>query len=64
MNPIQILQQFIQFAKQRYGNGFDPKQMSTRMLGQNYNSPQEAWDKMLESGKISQEQYNKYRNLI
>ena len=64
MNLMQMLPLFIQSAKQRYGNGFDPKQMSTRMLGQNYNSPQEAWDKMLESGKISQEQYNKYRNLI
>lgn len=32
--------------------------------GQNYNSPREAWDKMLESGKISQEQYNKYINMI
>lgn len=38
--------------------------VGTTMLGQNYNSPQEAWDKMLKSGRISQEQYNKYRNLI
>lgn len=64
MDIIKILKQFIQVIQQRYGNGFDPKQVSTRMLGQNYNSPREAWDKMLESGKISQEQYNKYINMI
>lgn len=64
MNIMQELPKFIQSVKQRHGNNFDPRQIVFLMLGNKYDSPQEAWYQMLQSGRISQEQYNKYMKNI
>lgn len=56
-NLLQILPQFIQGAKQQYGNNIDPRQIVINRLGQNCNSPQEALQLMLQSGRINPQQY-------
>ena len=57
MNLMQMLPQFIQGAKQRHGDNFNPQQTVQNMLGQNCNTPQEALQLMLKAGKINEQQY-------
>lgn len=57
MNLMQMLPQFIQGAKQWHGDNFNPQQTVQNMLGQNCNTPQEALQLMLQSGRINQQQY-------
>jgi len=57
MDLMQMLPQFVQSAKQRYGNDFNPQQTVQNMLGQNCNTPQDALQLMLKAGKINEQQY-------
>lgn len=57
MDLMQILPQFIQGAKRQHGDNFNPQQTVQNMLGQNCNTPQEALQLMLQSGRINQQQY-------
>ena len=64
MNPFDAIKMFMQNTQQRYGNNFDPSVMAKNMLGGNCNSPQEALDLLLRSGRISQEQYNTFVKML
>lgn len=64
MNPFDAIKMFMQNTQQRYGNNFDPSVMAKNMLGGNCNTPQEALDLLLRSGRISQEQYNTFVKML
>ena len=64
MNLMQMLPQFIQGAKQQYGDNFNPQQTVQNMLGQNCNSPQEALQLMLNNGQINQQQYEQVSKML
>lgn len=63
-NILQTLQNFMAGAKQQYGQGFNPKYMCMNMLGTNCSTPQQALQQLLQSGKISQEQFNQFSRMI
>lgn len=63
-NLFQALQSFVASAKQQYGQGFNPKSMCMNMLGTNCSTPQQALQQLLQSGKISQEQFNQFSRMI
>ena len=63
-NLFQAFQNFMAGAKQQYGQGFDPKSMCMNMLGTNCSTPQQALQQLLQSGKISQEQFNQFSRMI
>ena len=63
-NLMQMLPQFIQGAKQRHGNNFDPRQTVVNMLGQNCSSPQEALQLMLNNGRINPQQYEQISKML
>lgn len=63
-NIIQAFQNFMTGAKQMYGQGFDPKSMCMNMLGTNCSTPQQALQQLLQSGKISQEQFNQFSRML
>ena len=64
MNPFEMVQMFANNVKAQHGQNFDPKQTAQNMLGQNCNSPQEALQLMLRSGKINQQQYDMFSKML
>jgi len=63
-NPMNAITSFIQSAQQRYGNNFDPSVTARNMLGQNCNTPKEALDLMLRTGRINQSQYDMFLRML
>lgn len=63
-NPADLISNFIFGAKQRYGENLNPETTAKNMLGQNVNTPQEALDLMLKSGRINQQQYELYSKML
>ena len=63
-NIAQMLRSFITGAQQKYGQGFDPSSIAKSMLGNNCSTPQQALQTMLQSGRITQEQYNMYSKML
>ena len=63
-NIAQMLQSFITGAQQKYGQGFDPSTGAKSMLGNNCSTPQQALQTMLQSGRITQEQYNMFSKML
>jgi hypothetical protein len=66
MNPID---QFVQMAKQRFGNNIDPRITALNLMGMNGNpnspqTPQQALLQMYQSGRINQQQYETYMRMI
>lgn len=65
MNHImQMINLFKTQAMNQYGQNFDPRTTASNMLGQNYNTPKEALDGMLQSGRISKEQYQMFVGMV
>lgn len=64
MNPIEAAQMFANAVKAQHGQNFNPQQTAQNMLGQNCNSPQEALQLMLRSGRITQQQYELYSKML
>lgn len=63
-NIAQMLRSFIAGAQQKYGQGFDPSTVAKSMLGNSCSTPQQALQTMLQSGRITQEQYNMFSRML
>ena len=63
-NLTQMLRSFITGAQQKYGQGFDPSTVAKSMLGNNCSTPQQALQMMLQSGRITQEQFNMFSKML
>ena len=64
MNILQMLSQFIAGAKQQHGNDFNPEQTAKNMLGFDCQTPQQALDALLQSGRINHQQYNMFKGML
>lgn len=64
MNPIEAAQMFANAVRAQHGQNFNPQQTAQNMLGQNCNTPQEALQLMLRSGRITQQQYELYSKML
>lgn len=64
MNLLEMVKSFQQIAQTRYGQGFDPSTMVKNMLGQNINSPQDALNMLIQTGRINQQQYNMFAKML
>lgn len=64
MNMFQVLSQFVTGVKQQHGDNFDPEQTAKNILGINCQTPQQALDAMLQSGRINQQQYNMFKGML
>lgn len=64
LNLFQAFQNFMSGAQQQYGPGFDPSTVCKNMLGNNCATPQQALQKLLQDGKISQAQYDQFSRML
>ena len=63
-NPIDTVKMFIQGAQKQNPN-LDPAATAKNMLGNpNIQTPAQALDMMLQSGRISQETYNMFKGMV
>lgn len=64
MDPINAVKMFIQGAQQQNPN-LDPATTAKNMLGnQNIQTPSQALDVMLQTGKIDQATYNMFKGMV
>lgn len=64
MDPINAVKMFIQGA-QRQNPNLDPAATAKNMLGNpNIQTPAQALDMMLQSGKIDQATYNMFKGVV
>lgn len=63
-DPINAVKMFMQGAQQQNPN-LDPAATAKNMLGNpNIQTPAQALDMMLQSGRINQETYNMFKGLV
>lgn len=58
------IETFANAVRTQYGQNFDPSNMAQKMLGQQVSSPRQALDLMLQTGRVSQQQYNMYIKML
>lgn len=64
MNPLEAIKMFQQNA-QRQNPNLDPAATAKNMLGNpNIQTPAQALDMMLQTGRISQETYNMFKGMV
>lgn len=63
-NLFQTISQFVTGVKQQHGQDFNPEQTAKNMLGGNCQTPKQALDMLLQSGRINQEQYNTFVKML
>lgn len=61
---FQSFQNFMAGAQRQYGPNFDPQSVCKNMLGNNCATPQQALQQLLQSGKISQAQYEQFLRML
>jgi len=68
MGMREMFQQFVTGAKQQQGNNFNPQGPAQNLfslkMGCSCNTPQEALQLILQSGRINQAQYNEFLKML
>jgi len=64
MNPVDAVKMFMQGAQKQNPN-LDPAATARNMLGDpNIQTPAQALDMMLQTGRINQETYNMFKGMV
>lgn len=61
---MQMFQNFMTGAQNKYGPNFDPSTVCKNMLGNGCATPQQALQKLLQDGKINQAQYEQFLRML
>ena len=63
-NFMQMFQNFMSGAQSKFGANFDPSTVCRNMLGNGCATPQQAFQKLLQDGKINQAQYEQFLRML